>query len=170
MNLSLKYGSIFIATSLLILGSTFIDMHADDSEGQLRSIESYVLPNSPMLNEFRSRVELLGPEYFLTTNQDLTELVLRYRIKINSARPVHSISWLSIYAYQGHIIFNKEIQVVFNSGMDQNETRSVDSIFPIDSISRNNRIFFLSPNSDLKPIVLPLSIQYLDGGRLEVPY
>ncbi|TNH02560.1 hypothetical protein FHQ26_07460 [Testudinibacter sp. TR-2022] len=170
MNLLLKYGSIFIAVCLLIVASTFLKGKKAHSLPEFKSIASYALPDSPMLDEFRSRINLEGPEYFLTSDQNITNLVLRYKIGINSSRPVHSISWLSLYTYQGHIIFNKEIQVVFNSGMDQYQSRSIDSVFPIDSISRNNRIFFLSPNPEIEAIVLPLSIQYLDGGRLEVPY
>ncbi|MDH3001404.1 hypothetical protein A1D23_02565 [Chelonobacter oris] len=170
MNVFLKYGSIFVAVTALIIGSNSLNINARDSTEHVNNIGSYTSQNSPLLNEFNSRVHLQGPEYFLATDQEDTNLVLRYQININSQKPVHSVEWLTLYTYQGHIIFNKEFQIVFNSGMDQHQTRSVDFVFPIESVSRNNRIFFLSPNPEIEAITLPQSIQYLDGGRLEVPY
>lgn len=170
MNVLFKYGSIFVAVAALIIGSTWLNMNAGNSKAAQQTILSYASPNSPLLNEFKSRVDLSGPEYFLTTDQSETNLVLRYQIKVTSQKPIHSVEWLTLYTYQGHIIFNKEFQVVFNAGMDQNQTRSVDFIFPIEAISRHNRIFFLSPNPEIEVLTLPQSIQYLDGGRLEVPY
>ncbi|MGR6981786.1 hypothetical protein ACUHGC_10520 [Testudinibacter sp. P27/CKL/0425] len=170
MNVIIKYGSIFVIVTSLIIGSTLFNANAEKTTEESQDIATYASPNSPLLNEFKSRVDLDGPEYFLTTDQENTNLVLRYKINITSQKPIHSVEWLAIYTYQGHIIFNKEFQVVFNSGMDQNQNRSVDFVFPIHSISRHNRIFFLSPNPEIEAVTLPKSIQYLDGGRLEVPY
>lgn len=170
MNVFLKYGSIFVVTTALVIGLMLISIKSDSKSGKNQDIATYALSNSPLLDEFKSRVNLQDPDYFLSTDQDTTELVLRYKISVNSQKPIHSIEWMALYTYQGHIIFNKEFQVIFSRGMDQHKMRSVGFIFPIESISRSNRVFFLSPSTEVKVFTLPKSIQYLDGGRFEVPY
>ncbi len=75
----LKYGLIFIAMIGLIISSTLINVNADNIPQDEKSIAAYVSPNSPLLNEFKSRINLQGPQYFLTSNQHITNLVLRYQ-------------------------------------------------------------------------------------------
>lgn len=128
------------------------------------------LTNRTLLEEFNRRVNLSPPSYTVLPQTPKNNILLRYTLTTHSSKPIHSIEWLALYLYQGHIIFNKEIQIAFKSDSDNLNERNIDLVFPLESISSNVRELFLRKDSSIHAVTLPQTIQYADGSRLTLSY
>ncbi|MBE2895155.1 hypothetical protein [Spirabiliibacterium falconis] len=174
MRTAVKYTIAFLSLFGLVTLMIWLDLRSQSHSASLATNEYKLtaenLTNRTLLDEFHRRVDLSPPRYIVLPTQEKNELVLRYTLTTHSEKPIHSIEWLALYLYQGHIIFNKEIQIAFKSDSGNLSERNIDLVFPLDSISRDARTLFTHKDLNIKALTLPLLIQYADGSRLELSY
>ncbi|MBE2897107.1 hypothetical protein HPC38_09525 [Pasteurellaceae bacterium HPA106] len=171
---AVKYIVAVFSLAGLIISMLWFDSQNQSTQTNI-SADSYKitpdkLTNRTLLEEFNRRVNLSMPNYIVLPQAGESNIVLRYTLTTHSNKPIHSIEWLALYLYQGHIIFNKEIQVAFKSTSSDLIDRNIDLVFPLESISRDARNLFLQKNSSIRAVTLPQTIQYADGSRLELSY
>ncbi|MBE2898149.1 hypothetical protein KRX11_01795 [Pasteurellaceae bacterium TAE3-ERU1] len=174
MPTAVKYIVAFFSLAALIISMLWFDSKNQPQTVDTALTEYHItadkLTNRTLLEEFNRRVNLSTPSFMVLPQAGESNIVLRYTLTTHSSKPIHSIEWLALYLYQGHIIFNKEIQVAFKSDSGNLNERNIDLVFPIESISSNVRELFLRKDSNIRAVTLPQTIQYADGSRLELSY